>query len=269
MSFFSDKVVWITGASSGLGEALAKEFSAEKSKLVLSARREAELQRVKKDCEKFIPGDNIFTLPLDVEQLANADAETQKVIQKFGRIDILINNAGIAQRSYGGDTPIEVERKIMEVNYFGTIILTKSVLQEMRKQRSGNIVAISSVMGKLGFPGRSSYAAAKHALHGYFESMRIEEQFNNIKVHIICPGYVKTNVSLNAVNEKGQSHNKMDKGQQKGMDENVAARKILNAIRSNKYETFFGGMEMASITVKRFFPSLFYRLIMKAGKPEF
>src|ERR1051326_2205262 len=231
MSFFSDKVVWITGASSGLGEALAKELAAEKAKLVLSARRDAELQRVKKDCAKFIPEENILTLPLDVGQLSNADIETQKVIRNFGRIDILVNNAGIAQRSFAGDTPVDVERKIMEVNYFGTIILTKSVLQQMRKQKSGHVVSISSVMGKLGFPGRSSYAAAKHALHGYFESMRIEEQFNNIKVHIICPGYIKTNVSLNAVNEKGESHKKMDKGQEKGMEPHAAARKVLNAIR--------------------------------------
>jgi len=268
-SFFENKVVWITGASSGLGEALAKEFASEKAKLILSARRESELQRVKKECAKFISESTILILPLDVTHLSNADAETHKVIEKFGRIDILINNAGIAQRSYAGDTPIDVERKIMEVNYFGTIILTKSVLQEMRKQKSGNIVSISSILGKLGFPGRSSYSAAKHALHGYFESMRIEEQFNNIKVHIICPGYVKTNVSVNAVNEKGESHNKMDKGQEKGMDPHIAARKILSAIRNNRYETFFGGMEMFSITVKRFFPSLFYRLIMKAGKPKF
>ena len=187
-------------------------------------------------------------------------------MQQFGQIDILINNAGVAQRSYAGDTPIEVERKIMEINYFGTIILTKAVLQVMRKQRSGNIVAISSVMGKMGFPGRSSYSASKHALHGYFESMRIEEKKNNIHAHIICPGYIKTNVSFNAVNQKGEAHNKMDKGQEKGMDPNVAARKILNAIRANRYETFFGGMEMAAISVKRFLPSLFYRLILKAEK---
>lgn len=267
-SFFENKVIWITGASSGLGEALAKEFASEKVKLILSARRESELQRVKKECAKFISEANIFILPLDVAELSNADVESQKVIQKFGRIDILVNNAGIAQRSYAGDTPIEVERKIMEVNYFGSIILTKAVLQVMRKQKLGNIVAVSSVMGKLGYPGRSSYSASKHALHGYFESLRIEEKQNNINVHIICPGYVKTNVSMNAVNEKGESHDKMDKGQEKGMEPQIAARKIISAIRNNRYETFFGGMEMISITVKRFFPKLFYRLILRAGNKK-
>ena len=265
-SFFENKIVWITGASSGLGEGLAKEFAIEKSKLILSARRESELQRVKNECTKFISEENIFLLPMDVAELSNVKAEVQKIIQKFGRIDILINNAGIAQRSFAGDTPIEVERKIMEVNYFGAIILAKEVLQVMRKQKSGSLVAISSVMGKFGYPGRSSYSSSKHALHGYFESLRIEENKNNIHVHIICPGYVKTNVSYNAITETGKSHNQLDKGQEKGMDPNIAAKKILHAIRTNRFETFFGGAELLVATLRRLFPSIFYKLILKTGK---
>ncbi|MBI3501747.1 MAG: SDR family oxidoreductase [Bacteroidetes bacterium] len=266
MSFFRDKVIWITGASSGIGEALAKEFAAAKAKLVLSARREKELERVKNDCAKFISASTIFILPLDVAELSTVHSAVEKIIQRFGRIDILINNAGIAQRSFAGDTPVEVERKIMDVNYFAPTILTKAVLPVLRKQRSGNIVVISSVMGKLGYPGRSSYAASKHALHGYFESLRIEEHSNKIHVHIICPGYVKTNVSLNAVNEKGESHGKMDKGQERGMNAHAAAKKILNAIRKNRFETFFGGKEMLALTVKRFSPAAFYKIILREGK---
>lgn len=265
-SFFENKVVWITGASSGLGEALATEFAKEKTKLVLSARRDAELQRVKKDCEKYIPEKDIFILPLDVAALPQVNAEVDKITEKFGRIDILVNNAGVAQRSFAGNTSTDVERKIMEVNYFGVTILTKSVLQVMRKQQNGNIVAISSVMGKLGFPGRSSYSASKHALHGYFESLRIEELRNNINVHMICPGYIKTNVSKNAITQTGVSHNKMDEGQEKGMDPNIAARKILNSIRNNRFETFFGGMELAAVTIKRLLPAVFYKLILRTGK---
>lgn len=268
MTFFKDKIVWITGASSGLGEALAIESAKEKAKLVLSARRESELQRVKKECEKFIPAENILILPLDVAELSNVNAEVQKVIVRFGRVDVLINNAGVAQRSYSAETPVEVERKIMEINYFGSTVMTKAVLPYMHKQQSGNIIVVSSVMGKMGFPGRSSYSAAKHALHGYFESLRIEEKQNNINVHIICPGYIKTNVSVNAVTKTGSSHNKMDKGQEKGMDPALAARKVLAGIRKNRFETFFGGMEMISIPIKRFFPRLFYRLILKAGKKK-
>lgn len=268
-SFFQDKVVWITGASSGLGEAMAVECAKEKAKLVISARRESELQRVKKECSRFISENNVLILPLDVADLSHVDAEVQKVIQKFGRVDVLINNAGVVQRSYVIDTPLELERKMMEINYFGPVVLSKAVLPFMRKQNSGNILAVSSVMGKMGFPGRSTYSASKHALYGYFETMRIEERKNGINVHVICPGYIKTNVSMNAITAKGEIYGKMDKGQQMGMDPNIAARKVLNAIRKNKFETLFGGKELIAITVKRLFPSLFYRLILKAGLPKF
>ncbi len=268
-SFFENKIVWITGASSGLGEAIAIELSKEKAKLVLSARRESELQRVKKECAKFISEENILVLPLDVEKLADVNADVQKVISKFGRIDILINNAGVVQRSYVIDTPVELERKMFEINYFGAVVLTKAVLPFMRKQGSGNVLAVSSVMGKMGFPGRSTYSASKHALYGYFETLRIEEHKNGIKAHMITPGYIKTNVSLNAIKADGKIYGKMDKGQEKGMDPTIAARKVLNAIRRNKFETFFGGNELLAITLKRLWPSLFYRLILKAGTPKF
>lgn len=263
------KVIWITGASSGLGEAMAVEAARQKARLVLSARRESELNRVKQECIRHIREEDVLILPVDVGALQSADKETARVIEKFGRIDVLINNAGIAQRSFGGDTPIDVERKIMEVNYFGTIILTKSVLAQMRKQKSGNIAVISSIMGKLGFPGRTSYASSKHALHGYFESMRIEEKNNGIHFHIICPGYIKTNVSLNAVNAAGDLHKKMDQGQARGMDPVRAAQKVLSAIRNNRFETFFGGAEVLTITLKRYCPRVFYWLMMKFAKPRF
>lgn len=269
MSFFKDKIVWITGASSGLGEALAIECAKENAKLVLSARREAELMRVEKECVKYISKEDILVLPLDVAELSKVNEEVHKVIVKFGRIDILINNAGVVQRSYVIDTPVELERKMMEVNYFGAVILSKAVLPVMRRQQSGNILAVSSVMGKMGFPGRSTYSASKHALYGYFETMRIEEYKSGINVHIITPGYIKTNVSMNAVKADGQTYGKMDKGQEKGMDPNIAALKVMNAIRKNKFETIFGGKELIALTVKRLWPSLFYRLILRAGTPKF
>lgn len=264
-SSFENKVAWITGASSGLGEALAKEFASQKAKLVLSARREQELQRVKKECEKFISGENILVVPLDVTELSGIDSGFQKVIQKFGRIDILVNNAGVSQRSFIAETPLAVERKIMEINYFGTIAMTKAVLSVMRKQKNGHLVVISSLMGKFGYYRRSSYCASKHALHGYFEALRMEEFENNIHVSIICPGYIRTGVSLNAVTETGQPFNKMDEGQQKGMPPEVCAKKILKAIQKKRTETFMGGYELMAIIVKRLFPKFFYRKIMKMG----
>ncbi len=265
MSFFENKVVWITGASSGLGEAMAKEFASEKAKLVLSARREAELQRVKKECAKFIPEENIMIIPLDVTSLTGIEKEVENVIRKFGRIDILVNNAGVSQRSTILDTPIEVERKIMEINYFGALIMTKAILPVMRKQKGGHLVVISSLMGKFGYYRRSSYCASKHALHGYFEALRMEELDNNIHVSIICPGFIHTNVSFNAITESGNGFGKMDDGQEKGMKPEVCAGKILKAIRNKRVEVYMGGPELRAVIVKRFFPRFFFRRIMHVG----
>lgn len=264
--FFKDKVVWITGASSGLGEALAKEFASAKAKLVLSARREAELQRVKNECSKFIPAENILIVPLDVTAISGIDSEVKKVVQHFGRIDILVNNAGVSQRSFAFDTPLSVERKIMEINYFGTIAITKAVIPVMRKQKSGHIAVMSSIMGKFGFYRRSTYAASKHALHGYFETLRMEEFENNIRVTIICPGFVHTKISLNAITETGEGFNKMDDGQQKGVEPEFVARKILKAIRNNRVEILIGKSELMAPLVKRFLPRFFFWQIMRVRR---
>ena len=266
MSFFENKVVWITGASSGLGEALAKQFAAEKSKLILSARRESELQRVKKECAKFIPEENILILPLDVTELSGIDSEVQKVIQKFGKIDILVNNAGASQRSFIADTPLEVERKIMEINYFGTVGITKAVLPCMRKQNKGHIVVMSSIMGKFGYYRRSTYSAAKHALHGYFETLRMEEREHNIHVSLICPGFVRTDISQNAITETGNVFNKMDEGQQNGMEPELVAKKILKAIKNKRVEILIGRSELMAPIVKRFFPRFFFWRIMQVSR---
>jgi short-subunit dehydrogenase len=266
MNHFENKVSWLTGASSGIGEALAKELARQKAKLVLSSRREAELQRVKNECAKYIPAENILVLPIDVASVSNTEAEVKKVMRHFGKIDLLINNAGIAQRSLVFNTPAEVERKIMEVNYWGAVKLTKAVLPEMRSAKGGSIAIISSVLGKFGMPGCSSYAASKHALLGYFESLRFEEARNNIRVHIICPGYVRTNVSFNAINERGEAHGKMDAGQNAGMTPEAAAKKTLAAIARGEHEYFFGGKEIFAVRLKKYFPKLFYKIILKRKK---
>jgi len=262
MNFFENKVVWITGASSGLGEALAREFASAKAKLVLSARRENELGRVRKECSIFVPEKNIFILPLDMSRLENASAEMQKVIQQFGAIDILVNNAGVSQRSFASETPLEIDRKIMEINFFGGVALTKAVLPQMQKQKSGHIVVISSLMGKFGYYRRSAYCASKHALHGFFEVLRLEEKKNNIRVTMICPGFVKTDISVNAVTESGQPFNSEEEKHRSGMLPAKCAKKILTAVKNNRLEVVLGGMETFSVMIKRMFPSFFYRRIM-------
>ena len=265
MSIFKDKVIWITGASSGIGEALAQAFASEGAKLVLSSRRSDELQRVKSSLK--LPDTNVLILPLDLSDTSEIDALTQKVINTFGRIDILVNNGGVSQRSLTKDTPIDIDRKIMEVNFFGTVAITKSVLPYMLKQKSGHIVVTSSIAGKFGFYFRSAYSASKHALHGFFESLRMEIFNDNVKVLIVCPGKIRTNISLNAITGDGGTHSKMDEKTESGLTADACAQQILNGIKSNKEEIFIGGKELRAVWVKRFFPKLFSNLIRKQ-KPE-
>ena len=265
MKNLSHKVVWITGASSGIGEALCYEFAKLECKLVLSARRIQELERVKNNCPENLH--NIFLLPFDLSDAANINGLAEKVVQHFGKIDILINNGGVSQRAWAKDTSLEVDRLLFETNYFSTIALTKSVLPYMIAQNSGYLVATSSVAGKYGFFLRSSYAATKHALHGFFESLRFEVIANNIKVSLICPGKIKTNISLTALTGKGDKFGKMDESTANGVSAEDCAKKIIAGMHREKEEIFIGGKEILPVYIKRFFPGLF-TWIMKRQKIE-
>ena len=265
MSYHKNKIVWITGASSGIGEALAKAFASEGAKIVLSSRRVDELNRVQKSLN--LPDSDVLILPLDLSDTSTTNELTKTVIDKFGRIDILVNNGGMSQRSLTLETPLEIDRKIMETNFFGTSALTKSVLPYMIKQKSGHIIIMSSIAGKFGFFYRSAYAASKHALHGFFEALRMEVFNDNVKVLLVCPGKIKTDISINAITSDGGKHNKMDESQEKGLSAEECARQVLKGVKNNKYEIFIGGKELRAIWVKRFFPNLFTRLIRKQ-KPE-
>jgi short-subunit dehydrogenase len=265
MSTNRNKVVWITGASSGIGEALAQAFAAEGAKIVLSSRRKEELQRVKEQLK--LDDANCLLLPFDLNDTSGVNELTKQVVSKFGQVDILVNNGGVSQRSLTKDTPLEIDRKIMETNFFGTVALTKSVLPYMLKQKSGNIIVISSVAGKFGFFLRSAYSASKHALHGFFESLRMEVYNDNIKVLIVCPGKIRTNISLNALKEDGAKHNAMDESQEKGLSAEECASQILDALKKNKKEILIGGKETRAVWMKHMFPTLFTEMIRKQ-KPE-
>ena len=200
MASLENKVIWITGASSGIGEALTYELARQKARLILSARRKEELERVKGNCLTASQA-NIRILPMDLSEASTLKLITELAIQYFGHIDVLVNNGGISQRSLAKDTLLEVDRKIMEVDFFGTITITKHLLPHFLLRKSGHFVNVSSVMGLIGTPYRSGYAAAKHALHGFFDSLRAElwKDSRSIHVTMICPGWVKTNVSINAL----------------------------------------------------------------------
>lgn len=253
-----NKIIWITGATSGIGEELAVQLCDEGAKLVLSARREEELERVKQKCK----GD-VYVLPLDLSQSDNFTEKVEEVIECYGRIDVLINNGGISQRSLASETPIELDRKIMEVNYFGNIALSKAVLPVFQKQKSGRFVVISSLSGKFGFFLRSAYAASKHALVGFYESLRLEEEKNGVNVSIVFPGLIQTNISQNALSKDGKAHGTLDDNQAKGISAEKCAQQIIKGIHKNKLEIFAGAGELKAVTIKRLFPKLFHKIIRK------
>tara|TARA_Y100001972_G_C7664315_1_gene335514 strand:- start:1185 stop:1982 length:798 start_codon:yes stop_codon:yes gene_type:complete len=262
MTKIKDQVVWLTGASSGIGEALAYELSKEGAKLILSARRHSELERVQKQCAD---PSNTKILALDLSDPFSLSQKALEAETFFGDIDILIHSGGISQRDTALNTSLEVDRKIMEVNYFGSISLSKAVLPKMVKRKQGHHVVISSASGIVSTPLRSGYAASKHALHGFYDALRAEHFRDNIQVTIVCPGYINTNISLNALMGDGSNQNKMDDAQANGISAEECARQIVRAIKKDREEVYIAGLrETIGIYLKRFFPSLFSRIIRKA-----
>ncbi len=260
MTSFKGKVVWITGASSGIGEALARQLDKEGAKLILSARNKEKLEQLKSELKN---DQEHFVLVLDLENSAVFNALAEEVKAKYGRIDCLINNGGISQRSEAHATALEVDRRLMEVNYFGNIALTKAVLPHMMEQKSGHIVVISSIAGKFGFFLRSAYSATKHALHGFYESLMLEQEKNGIQVTLACPGKINTDISVNALTEAGEKHGEMDHNQATGMSAEQCALELLLAVKRNKREVLIGNKEIKAVTLKRLFPKLFWKVIRK------
>jgi NADP-dependent 3-hydroxy acid dehydrogenase YdfG len=262
---FKNQTVWITGASSGIGEALALQFATEGARIVLSARRESELERVREACTgRGLPADNILVLPLDVTDYDAMPAAVGRVCEKFGRIDMLINNAGISQRSLCVDTDMSVYRKIFEVDVLGQIALTKAVLPGMLEQGSGHIAITSSVAGKIGVPLRTGYCAAKHAVMGFYDALRAETARHGVRVTTITPGYINTNVAINALNGDGSTFGRTDKNIANGMDVNRCAQVIIEGFRKGTPEIAVGeGMEMKALWLKRFFPGTVFKKVAR------
>lgn len=262
--FFDGKIIWITGASSGIGEELAVQLSKWDVKLILSSRRKEELERVKNSL-KLSP-ENVAILPLDLAESIGLHEKAIEALKLFGKVDILINNGGVSQRSLVMETSIETDRKIMEINYFSGVILTKAVMPSMINAGFGRIVAISSVTGKFGFPLRSAYAASKHAMYGFYETIEAEYYDKGINTTMVCPGRIRTNISMGALGPDGKPQNIMDHGQEYGTPVAVCASEIINGIRKNKRDIFPGGKEVLMVYFKRFLPRLSYLLAKKAKR---
>jgi dehydrogenase/reductase SDR family member 7B len=252
---FKNKIVWITGASSGIGEALAYEFATQGAHLVLSARREGELQRVAQTCETH--GGSVLVLPFDMVDLPSHSKQVNQVLQTFGRIDVLVLNAGVSQRSFVLDTKFDVYRSLFEVNFFSIVHLVQQVIPVFQKQHAGVFVPIASVAGRISTPRRAAYGATKHALIGFFDSVRAELHGHGVQVSTIMPGYIRTEISLHAMNEDGEKYGKMDPNQAKGLDPNITAQKIVHAVSQGKNYFFVGGaLERFGLIVQRLFPSI-------------
>jgi len=261
---FQDKVVWVTGASSGIGEALALGLSREGALLILSARRRDELERVRAAC-----GDpqRVLLLPLDLAQPDSLAEAAQRAEAWQGRLDILINNAGISQRAPALEASMASVRRIMEINFFAAVALARAVTPGMADRGQGQLVLVSSVTGYVATPLRSAYAASKHALQGWFDALRAEVATAGVRVTVICPGFVRTEVSRNALVADGSAQQTMDSDTDAGLSPERFADKALRAIARQKREAYIGGAEIGAIYLKRWLPGLLaWRLPM--AKPH-
>eukprot|EP01132_Coremiostelium_polycephalum_P013112 gene13112-15997_t len=256
-----NKVVWITGASSGIGEALVYAYDQAGAKLILSSRNRDELYRVKSNCKNPV---HVHVLPVDLEATESLEQKAMDALRIFGRIDLLINSGGISQRGLALETAHETEARLMKINFWGTVVLSKAILPSMIEKSSGQIVCISSLVGKFGTPLRSAYAASKHALHGYFDSLRAEIYDKNVFITLVCPGFIKTQVSINALTSTGQAQGTMDQAQENGMSAPHCAQEIVKAIAAKKEEVYIGGKEVKGVLFKRLFPLRFSKYLRKA-----
>lgn len=260
----NNSIAWVTGASSGIGEAVATMLFNRGATVILSARNAEKLQALKTAFDAVDKGRS-HAIPFDITSTPELLAAIAEVKKRVPRIDILVNNAGVSQRSLATDTSVEVDRKLFEVDFFGTITLTKALLPWMIGSGGGHIAVISSMAGKYGFRMRTAYSAAKHALHGFFESLRAELHDKKIRVTLICPGRINTEISVHSLVGDGQPYGIMDKGQQHGVSVQTCARIICNAIEKNRKEVFIGRKEVFLLIVRRICPPLYYWIVTRAS----
>jgi short-subunit dehydrogenase len=256
-------VVWITGASSGIGAAVAREYAQNGARIILSARSRVKLEEVAESCRKL--GGEAIVLELDLSQPDRFESVVEQAWSAFGQIDILINNGGVSQRSELAVTDPEVLREIMEINFFGSALLTRCLIPRMIEQKSGKIGVVTSMTGLFGFPLRTAYAASKHALHGFFESLALEVRDQGIRITLIAPGRINTPISLSARTADGSQHGEMDPGQKNGIPAEVCAKKIVRGIQRSKPLLIIARGERILYWTKKLSLSWFYRLASRVS----
>ena len=264
-NYFAGNVVWITGASSGIGRGIALGCAKAGAKLIISARRREKLEEVVDEIGAIPACPGVSPLVFDLTDHQAVVEKTKEAVSIYGGIDVLINNAGISQRALTKDLSYETAEQIIKTNLLAVTDLTLAVLRLMYKNRSGHIVATSSIMGKMGTPYRSAYCAAKHGLHGFFSSLAAEGRPDNIAVTLLVPGRVKTNISYHALNGSGEEYGKMDSGLHLGLPVSQAVPGILNAIAKLKFEYYFGlnALMRFGLLLTKIAPRLYLRLLSK------
>jgi short-subunit dehydrogenase len=257
---FANRRVWITGASSGIGRAMALAFASRGARVVLSARRRDALEVVQAECGG---ADRARVVLLDQSDLDGAAAAARDAIGVFGGLDVIVLNGGISQRSLAMETTVAVDQQLMTVNYLANVAMIKAILPAIVAQPSASIAVVSSLVGVIGSPYRSGYAASKHALHGFFASLRAELP-EHISVTMICPGFVKTDVSVNALTGDGSPLGRMDDAQARGLSADRFAEQALDAIAARKREVYIAGPERRAIFLHRFFPGVLAKKLRSA-----
>jgi dehydrogenase/reductase SDR family member 7B len=254
---FDGQICWITGASSGIGAALARQFAKRGARLILSGRDEAALARVASEC-----GGEPMILPFETTDYAAIPALVEKVLSLGGRIDILVNNAGISQRSLARETDFSVYERIIAVDLLAPIALTQAALPHMLAQESGRILMISSVAGKVGVPLRTGYSAAKHGLIGYADALRAETEALGLHVHVITPGSIRTDVSRNALEADGSRRGVSDPAIERGIDPDHAANLMLRAVERGEREIVIArGVERKMPGLRRLAPNRLFDMM--------
>ena len=254
--------IWITGASSGIGEACALRYAEQGARLVLTSSSAERLETVAAKCRE-LGASEVAVLPYDMSVTEGIEALVEKAWTVFKGIDIVMLNAGISQRTNVEDTSMEMVRKIMEINYFAPVAIAKELLPRMVSAGGGKIAVTTSIAGRFGFPLRCGYSSSKFALYGFFETLQAEYYNAGIKVTIVCPGRVNTNISRYALDKGGKPHGVMDPGQAGGMSAEKAAQIITRAISKGKREVLVGRKELLMVYIKRFFPGLCATLARK------
>jgi short-subunit dehydrogenase len=253
-----DKVVVITGASSGIGKALAESFAKRSSKLVLAARSEDKLVELKKNLQ--LSENNVLIVQTDVSKEEDCKNLVEKTIHQFGKIDVLINNAGISMRAIFEHADLKVLKKLMDVNFWGTVYCSKYALPYLLKSK-GSVVGVSSIAGYKGLPGRTGYSASKFAMQGFLEVVRIENMKKGLHVLIACPGFTASNIRLSSLTADGSQQEESPRDEGEMMSAEEVAERIIKAIKQKKHRLILTSQGKLTVNLNKFFPKLMDKLV--------